>query len=77
MCFFIIILFYFYKYIIYNTLIIIQLIFDIFEFLVMLLLQVDVYMVSLFEDANLAAIHANRITVRPSDMQFVQKIRKS
>ena len=38
---------------------------------------VEYYMVSLFEDANLAAIHANRITVRPSDIQFVQKIRKS
>lgn len=35
----------------------------------------EVYLVCLFEDANLAAIHAKRVTIFPKDMQFVRRIR--
>ena len=33
------------------------------------------YLVSLFEDTNLCAIHAKRVTIMPKDMQLVCKIR--
>ena len=32
-------------------------------------------MTCLFEDANLAAIHAKRVTIFPRDIQFVRRIR--
>ena len=35
----------------------------------------EIYMTGLFEDANLLAIHARRITVQPRDIQLVRKIR--
>ncbi|VDD85092.1 unnamed protein product [Enterobius vermicularis] len=34
----------------------------------------EVYMTCLFEDANLAAIHAKRVTIFPRDIQFVHRI---
>lgn len=33
------------------------------------------YMVGLLEDANLAAIHANRVTIQPKDLQLVRSLR--
>ena len=35
----------------------------------------EAYMVSLFEDTNLAAIHAKRVTIMPRDMQLARRIR--
>jgi histone H3 len=35
----------------------------------------EMYLVSLFEMANLAAIHAKRVTIKPTDIIFVRKIR--
>ncbi len=34
------------------------------------------YMVGLFEDSNLCAIHGKRVTVMPKDMQLVARIRE-
>lgn len=36
---------------------------------------VEGYMVSLFEDANLCAIHAKRVTVFPRDIQLARRLR--
>ena len=33
------------------------------------------YLVSLFEDTNLCAIHAKRVTIQPKDMQLARRIR--
>ena len=33
------------------------------------------YLVGLFEDTNLCAIHANRVTIKPKDMQLARRIR--
>ena len=33
------------------------------------------YLVSLFEDSNLCAIHAKRVTIMPKDMQLARRIR--
>ena len=33
------------------------------------------YLVSLFEDTNLAAIHAKRVTIFPKDIQLARRIR--
>ena len=30
----------------------------------------EAYLIKLFEDANLAAIHAKRVTIQPKDMQL-------
>jgi histone H3 len=35
----------------------------------------EAYLVSLFEDCNLAAIHAKRITIMPKDMMLARRIR--
>jgi len=35
----------------------------------------EAYLVRLFEDANLCAIHAKRVTIFPKDMDLVRKIR--
>ena len=35
----------------------------------------EAYLVSLFEDTNLCAIHAHRVTIHPRDMQLVRRIR--
>ena len=35
----------------------------------------EAYMVSLFEDSNLCAIHGKRVTVMPKDMQLARRIR--
>ena len=35
----------------------------------------EAYLVSLFEDANLAAIHAKRVTIMPKDLSLVRRIR--
>lgn len=35
----------------------------------------EAYMVGLFEDANLLAIHAKRVTIMPKDMQLARRIR--
>lgn len=32
-------------------------------------------LLGLFEDSNIAAIHAKRVTVMPKDIQFVRRIR--
>lgn len=37
----------------------------------------EAYLCSLFEDTNLCAIHAKRITIQPKDMQLVQRLRKN
>ena len=36
---------------------------------------VEAYIVGLFEDTNLCAIHAKRVTIMPKDMQLAQRIR--
>ena len=33
------------------------------------------YLISLFEDTNLAAIHAKRVTIFPKDLQLARRIR--
>ena len=35
----------------------------------------EAYLVGLFEDTNLAALHAKRITVMPKDLQLARRIR--
>jgi histone H3 len=35
----------------------------------------EAYLVGLFEDINLAAIHAKRVTIMPKDMQLARRIR--
>ena len=35
----------------------------------------EAYLVNLFEDTNLLAIHAKRVTVMPKDMQLARRIR--
>ena len=35
----------------------------------------EAYMVGLFEDSNLCAIHARRVTIMPKDMQLARRIR--
>ena len=35
----------------------------------------EAYLIDLFEDTNLCAIHAKRVTILPKDMQLAQKIR--
>lgn len=35
----------------------------------------EAYLVSLFEDTNLCAIHAKRVTIMPKDMQLAKRIR--
>lgn len=48
-----------------------------FQSLAILVLQeaTEAYMVGLFEDANLCAIHAKRVTIMPRDIQLARKIR--
>ena len=36
---------------------------------------VEAYLISLFEDGNLCAIHANCVTLMPKDMQLARRIR--
>ena len=36
---------------------------------------VEAYMVGLFEDTNLCAIHAKRVTIMPKDIQLARRIR--
>jgi histone H3 len=35
----------------------------------------EAYLVALFEDTNVCAIHANRVTIMPRDMQLARRIR--
>ena len=35
----------------------------------------EAYMVALFEDTNLCAIHAKRVTIMPKDMQLAKRLR--
>jgi histone H3 len=35
----------------------------------------EAYLVSLFEDTNLCAIHAKRVTIMPRDIQLARRIR--
>lgn len=35
----------------------------------------EAYMVGLFEDTNLCALHAKRVTILPKDMQLARRIR--
>ncbi len=35
----------------------------------------EAYMVSMFEDSNLCAIHGKRVTIMPRDMQLARRIR--
>ena len=35
----------------------------------------EAYLVSLFEDTNLCAIHAKRVTITPKDIQLARRIR--
>ena len=48
-----------------------------FQSLALLALQeaTEAYAVSLFEDTNLCAIHARRVTVFPKDMQLARRVR--
>jgi histone H3 len=48
-----------------------------FQSLAILALQEasEIYLVSLFEDTNLCAIHAKRVTIMPKDIQLARRIR--
>lgn len=48
-----------------------------FQSSVVLALQeaAEAYLVGLFEDTNLAAIHSGRVTIMPKDMQLARRIR--
>ena len=48
-----------------------------FQSLAVLALQeaTEAYLVSLFEDTNLCAIHAKRVTIMPKDIQLARRIR--
>ena len=48
-----------------------------FQSLVLLVLQeaAEVYLVGLFEDTNLCAIHARCVTIFPKDIQLARRIR--
>jgi histone H3 len=48
-----------------------------FQSTAMLALQeaAEAYLVSLFEDVNLCAIHAKRVTIMPKDIQLARRIR--
>ncbi|POW12412.1 hypothetical protein PSTT_04448 [Puccinia striiformis] len=35
----------------------------------------EAYLVGLFEDTNLAAIHAKRVTIQPKDIQLARRLR--
>jgi histone H3 len=35
----------------------------------------EAYLVSLFEDTNLCAIHAKRVTIQPKDIQLARRLR--
>mgnify|MGYP001985045023 FL=1 len=35
----------------------------------------EAYLVGLFEDTNLCAIHAKRVTIQPKDIQLARRIR--
>ena len=35
----------------------------------------EAYLVSLFEDTNLAAIHAKRVTIQPKDVALARRLR--
>ncbi|GAA5863045.1 hypothetical protein JCM8547_002781 [Rhodosporidiobolus lusitaniae] len=35
----------------------------------------EAYLVSLFEDANLAAIHPKSVTIQPKDIQLARRLR--
>lgn len=35
----------------------------------------EAYLVKLFEDTNLCAIHAKRVTIEPKDLQLARRIR--
>ena len=35
----------------------------------------EAYMIGLFEDTNLCAIHGKRVTIMPKDMQLARRIR--
>ena len=35
----------------------------------------EAYLVGLFEDSNLCAIHARRVTIMPRDVQLARRIR--
>lgn len=37
--------------------------------------SVEAYLVGVFEDINLAAIHAKRVTITPKDLQLARRIR--
>ena len=36
----------------------------------------EAYLVGLFEDTNLCAIHAKRVTIMPKDIQLARRIRE-
>jgi histone H3 len=38
--------------------------------------SLEAYLVGMFEDTQLAAIHAKRVTIQPKDIQLVRRIRK-
>ena len=48
-----------------------------FQSLAVLALQeaAEAYLVGLFEDTNLCAIHAKRVTIMPKDIQLARRIR--
>ena len=48
-----------------------------FQSIALLALQeaAEAYLVGLFEDTNLCAIHACRVTIMPKDMQLARRIR--
>jgi histone H3 len=35
----------------------------------------EAYLVSLFEDSNLCALHSRRVTIMPKDIQLARRIR--
>ena len=41
----------------------------------LIVIRVNRYLVHLFEDSNLCALHAKRVTIMQRDMQLVRRIR--
>jgi histone H3 len=49
--------------------------FFVYSFLFLHFQASEAYLVGLFEDTNLCAIHAKRVTIMPKDMQLARRIR--
>ena len=55
---------------------VVECVINLFDILILDLQEAaEAYLVGLFEDTNLAAIHAKRVTIMPKDIQLARRIR--